>query len=105
MQQVVQAAIEQQVLRAATEVEAALDAQLQELENLDPDDIEALRQRRVLEMKRWDTVLQWPCQRHTVLEGPLGTSALVRVAGRALASTLLRRSCDAQHWVPEVGCG
>lgn len=60
MQHVVQAAIEQQVLRAATEVEAALDAQLQALQNLDPDDIEALRQRRVLEMKRWDAALHCP---------------------------------------------
>ncbi|KAL6770507.1 hypothetical protein ACKKBF_B31515 [Auxenochlorella protothecoides x Auxenochlorella symbiontica] len=52
MQSVIQAAIEQQVLRAAEEMETALDAQLHAMDNLDPDDIEALRQRRVQEMKR-----------------------------------------------------
>ncbi len=57
---------EQQVLRAAEEMETALDAQLHAMDNLDPDDIEALRQRRVQEMKRcaveclsagWDTCI------------------------------------------------
>lgn len=52
MQSVIQAAVEQQVLRAAEEMETALDAQLHAMDNLDPDDIEALRQRRVQEMKR-----------------------------------------------------
>lgn len=49
----VQAAIEQQVLRAAHEVEAALDAQIHSMENMDDDDLESLRQKRVQEMKRY----------------------------------------------------
>ena len=53
MQQVVQAAIEQQVLRAAQEVESQIDAELHKLETLDDDDIERLRQKRIDELKRW----------------------------------------------------
>lgn len=52
MQQAVQAAIEQQVLRAAQEVESQIDAELHKLETLDDDDIERLRQKRIDELKR-----------------------------------------------------
>ena len=52
MNGVVQAAIEQQLLRAAQEMEDALDAQIHALGNMDDDDLESLRQKRVLEMKR-----------------------------------------------------
>ena len=52
MNGVVQAAIEQQLLRAAQEMEDALDAQIHALGNMGDDDLESLRQKRVLEMKR-----------------------------------------------------
>lgn len=52
MQQAVQAAIEQQVLRAAQEVESQIDAELHKLETLDDDDLERLRQKRIDELKR-----------------------------------------------------
>lgn len=52
MQQVVKAAIEQQVLRAAQEVESQIDAELHKLETLEEDDLERLRQRRIDELKR-----------------------------------------------------
>lgn len=44
--------VEEQVLRAAKEMEDKLDAQLHKLDRLDVDDIEALRERRVQELKR-----------------------------------------------------
>ncbi len=50
--QAVQHVIEQQVLRAAQEVEAQIDSELHRLENLDDDDIERLRQRRIDELKK-----------------------------------------------------
>ncbi|KAL4434318.1 hypothetical protein ABPG75_000759 [Micractinium tetrahymenae] len=50
--QAVQQMIEQQVLRAAQEVEAQIDSELHAMENLDDDDIERLRQKRIDELKR-----------------------------------------------------
>lgn len=44
--------LEQQVLSAAKAVEDKLDEQIAALERLDPDDIEALRERRMLQMRR-----------------------------------------------------
>ena len=52
MNGMVQAAIEQQLLRAAQDMEDALDAQIHALGNMGDDDLESLRQKRVLEMKR-----------------------------------------------------
>lgn len=50
--QAVQQAIAEQVLRAAQQVEEQIDSELHRLENLDDDDIEKLRQRRIEELKR-----------------------------------------------------
>ena len=47
-----QQAIEGQVLAAAKGVEDQLDSQLHALENLDEDDLESLRRRRVDQMKQ-----------------------------------------------------
>jgi hypothetical protein len=44
--------LEQHVLSAAKAVEDKLDEQIAALERLDPDDIEALRERRMLQMRR-----------------------------------------------------
>ena len=44
--------IEQQVLRAAQQVEDQIDSELHRLENMDDDDIERLRQKRMDELKR-----------------------------------------------------
>lgn len=44
--------IEQQVLRAAQEVENQIDSELHKLETMDDDDIERLRQGRIEELKR-----------------------------------------------------
>jgi hypothetical protein len=49
---VVQQALEASVLRAVAAVEERLDAQLQQLERLDDDDLEALRRRRLDDLKR-----------------------------------------------------
>ncbi len=62
----VQAAIEQQLLRAAQEVESQIDAELHKLETLDDDDIERLRQKRIDELKRW--------VRHGRMAGPAATA-------------------------------
>ncbi|EFN51665.1 hypothetical protein CHLNCDRAFT_54929 [Chlorella variabilis] len=51
MQQV-QQLIEQQVLRAAAEMESQIDNELHKLDNMDDDDLERLRQKRVDELKR-----------------------------------------------------
>ena len=48
-----QQAIQEQVLRAAKAVEDQLDGELHRLENLDEDDLERARQRRIAELKRW----------------------------------------------------
>ncbi|PSC73423.1 choline isoform B [Micractinium conductrix] len=50
--QAVQQLIEQQVLRAAQEMENQIDSELKKLENLEDDDIENLRQRRIQELKK-----------------------------------------------------
>lgn len=44
--------IEGSLLQAAQTMEAQLDAQLQKLENLDEDDLERIRQRRIDDMKK-----------------------------------------------------
>jgi hypothetical protein len=44
--------LEKQVLSVAKAVEDKLDEQIAALDRLDPDDIEALRERRILQMRR-----------------------------------------------------
>lgn len=48
---IIQQAIEENVLAAAKHVESHLDDQLQALENLNSDDVEQLRQKRLLQLK------------------------------------------------------
>lgn len=48
----VQQIVEQQVLRAARELEQDIDAKLHKLDNLDEDEMEKLRQKRIDDMKR-----------------------------------------------------
>ncbi|KAM3353203.1 hypothetical protein ACQJBY_024398 [Aegilops geniculata] len=52
MDSVIGQILEKQVLSAAKAVEDKLDEQIAALERLDPDDIEALRERRMLQMRR-----------------------------------------------------
>ena len=49
--QIIQQAIEQSVVAAAQQVEDQLDQQIAALDKLDSDDIETLRQKRVLQLK------------------------------------------------------
>lgn len=49
--QIIQQAIEQSVVSAVQQVEDQLDQQLAALDKLDSEDIETLRQKRVLQMK------------------------------------------------------
>ena len=44
--------LEQQLLRAAQQVEDQIDSELHKMENMDDDDIERLRQKRIDELKR-----------------------------------------------------
>lgn len=44
--------IQQKVLEVANQVERQLDAELEQLENLDVDDLEKLREKRLEEMKK-----------------------------------------------------
>merc|ERR1719194_375841 len=61
----VQQAIEGQVLAAAQQMEDALDEKLHELENLDEDDLERVKQRRLDEMKkRHQQVQRWRADGH-----------------------------------------
>ncbi|CAO2206305.1 unnamed protein product [Urochloa humidicola] len=52
MDEVVSQILEKQVLSAAKAVEDKLDEEIAVLERLDPDDIEALRERRIQQMRR-----------------------------------------------------
>jgi acetyl-CoA carboxylase alpha subunit len=52
MENVVQQALEGNLLRAAKTMEDAVDAQLHRLENLEEDDLERIRQKRIDEMKK-----------------------------------------------------
>ena len=52
MNQVVQQAVEQQLLRVAQQMEDAVDSELQKMENMGEEDLERVRQRRIDEMKR-----------------------------------------------------
>jgi hypothetical protein len=49
--EIIQQAIQQNVIAAAQEVENQLDDQIHALEKLDSEDIEVLRQKRVLQLK------------------------------------------------------
>ncbi|XP_066159469.1 thioredoxin domain-containing protein 9 homolog isoform X2 [Oryza sativa Japonica Group] len=51
-QSIVGQILEKQVLSVAKAVEDKLDEQIAALDRLDPDDIEALRERRILQMRR-----------------------------------------------------
>ena len=48
---ILQQAIEQSVVAAAQQVESQLDQQIADLDKLDSEDIETLRQKRVLQLK------------------------------------------------------
>ncbi|GAQ91287.1 hypothetical protein KFL_007590010 [Klebsormidium nitens] len=62
---IMQQVIENQVLTAAKAVEEHLDAQLDRLDKLDEDDIEAIRERRLAEMKRLAAKKQeWAAKGH-----------------------------------------
>ncbi|CAO2187652.1 unnamed protein product [Urochloa humidicola] len=52
MDEVVSQILEKQVLSAAKAVEEKLDEEIAALDRLDPDDIEALRERRIQQMRR-----------------------------------------------------
>jgi hypothetical protein len=52
MDGMVQQALEANLLQVAKTFEDQIDAQLHQLENLDEDDLERIRQRRIDEMKR-----------------------------------------------------
>lgn len=52
MNQVVQQALEQNLLQIAQQMEQQVDAELNKLENLEEDDIDRIRQKRIEEMKR-----------------------------------------------------
>lgn len=53
----VQHVIEESVLRAAETVEQQLDAQLYKLDNLDEDDLDRIRQKRLDDLKKY---VPWP---------------------------------------------
>jgi HD superfamily phosphohydrolase len=52
MEQIVQQAMEQNLLRVAKQLEDQLDSELHKLDNLQDDDVERIRQRRIMELKQ-----------------------------------------------------
>ncbi|KAL6074410.1 Thioredoxin domain-containing protein [Balamuthia mandrillaris] len=63
----IQKVVESQLLKAAQEVEERLDSELDALERLDEDDLEALRERRLQQMKRQAQKKQeWKAKGHGV---------------------------------------
>ena len=52
MDGLIQQNLEQNLLQAAKTIEDAVDVQLHRLENLQEDDIERIRQKRIHDMKR-----------------------------------------------------
>lgn len=65
MDSVVQRAIEQSVLNVAKHLEDQLDQQIHKLENLDDDDLERVRQRRIGELKKQqERTRQWLANGH-----------------------------------------
>ena len=64
-QQVMQQAMEAQLVQAAQMVEAQLDSEIDRLEKLDEDDLETLRQKRLQALKRQQAQKQeWLAQGH-----------------------------------------
>lgn len=53
----VQQVLEKSLLQAAQTVEQQLDNQLNKLNNLDEDDLESIRRKRLEELKRYDVLL------------------------------------------------
>jgi hypothetical protein len=53
----VQQVLEKSLLQAAQTVEQQLDNQLSKLNNLDEDDLESIRRKRLEELKRYDVLL------------------------------------------------
>jgi hypothetical protein len=63
--QIVQQAVEQSVLRVAKQLEQQLDSELHKLENLQDDDLERIRQRRVQDLKQQqDKAREWAARGH-----------------------------------------
>ena len=54
MEGMIQQALETNLLKAAQTMEDQIDAQLHQLDNLEEDDIERVRHRRIDEMKRYE---------------------------------------------------
>lgn len=63
--QVVQQAVEQSVLRVAKQLEEQLDSELHKLDNLQDDDLERLRQRRIQDLKQQqEKAKEWMAKGH-----------------------------------------
>jgi hypothetical protein len=63
--QLVQQAVEHSVLRVAKQLEEQLDSELHKLENLQDDDLERIRQRRIQDMKQaQDKAREWVAKGH-----------------------------------------
>lgn len=63
--QLVQQAVEQSVLRVAKQLEEQLDSELHKLENLQDDDLERIRQRRIHDLKQQqDKAREWVARGH-----------------------------------------
>lgn len=56
MDGVIQQALEANLLKVAQTVEDQIDAKLHKLDNLDEDDIERIRQKRIDDMKRYTVI-------------------------------------------------
>ena len=65
MANLVQAAVQETVLRVAKQLEDQLDNQLQKLDNLQDDDLETIRQRRIEAMrKQQEKTREWISKGH-----------------------------------------
>jgi hypothetical protein len=65
MEGLVQQAIQQQVLQVAQQLEEQIDSQLHKLDNLQDDDLERIRQRRVQELRlQQEKTKEWVAKGH-----------------------------------------
>lgn len=63
--QIVQQAVQQSVLRVAQQLEEQLDSELHKLDNLQDDDLERIRQRRVQELRQQqERTKEWVAKGH-----------------------------------------
>jgi uncharacterized protein (UPF0335 family) len=99
------AIVEQSLLQVAQNMEEQLDAQIHQLENLDEDDLERIRRKRLEEFRRHEKNReQWLARGHGTMSTIIEKDFFKEIKGGAYADVLRLRVADKEEEEEEEDC-